>query len=185
MFFGSFRTDFSFQAETKRMPTRRERGRHRRRPYIFLADAVHRTDHQFVPENGTDGQIGEDHGDERQHQWQFDALGVEFERREEAVAEKIVDAHYDLCAQQQDHLHHAEPELQHTALEQEDRRQRQHQRQCQQDAHVEGRLHGFAVDRAGNAIGLNDSVPSDVINEKVDKGRRSREFQILRVREKL
>ena len=147
MFFGSFRTDFSFQAETKRMPTRRERGRHRRRSYIFLADAVHRTDHQFVPENGTDGQIGEDHGDERQHQWQFDALGVEFERREEAVAEKIVDAHYDLCAQQQDHLHHAEPELQHTALEQEDRRQRQHQRQCQQDAHVEGRLHGFAVRR--------------------------------------
>ena len=129
------------------MPTRRERGRHRRRSYIFLADAVHRTDHQFVPENGTDGQIGEDHGDERQHQWQFDALGVEFERREEAVAEKIVDAHYDLCAQQQDHLHHAEPELQHTALEQEDRRQRQHQRQCQQDAHVEGRLHGFAVRR--------------------------------------
>lgn len=48
-----------------------------------------------------------------------------------------------------------------------------------------GRWHGFAVDRAGNAIGLNDSVPSDIINEKVDKGRRSREFQILRVREKL
>ena len=48
-----------------------------------------------------------------------------------------------------------------------------------------GRWHGFAIDRAGNAIGLNDSVPSDIINKKVDKGRRSREFQILRVREKL
>ena len=47
------------------------------------------------------------------------------------------------------------------------------------------RRHGFAVDGADNAIGLHDSVPSDIVNENVNKRRRSREFQTLRVREKL
>ena len=102
------------------------------------ANPVGGTHEQFVVENRTCGQKGEEQRHQRQGDRGLEALRVERHAGEKTAAQKIIDALHHDRSREQHHLRHAEADLQQAAAVEKDRHERQRGGERQQDAQIEG-----------------------------------------------